>query len=364
MFQQCSTSTHRHIDSLCPAPGSWNSRSHAGDVWRRRGPWHVPCGVPCCDRLTIDGLWSCNSCATVGSGSSGSSGSFVSACWGCCTACVLSQSWPFRCHFQRCKDIWKRWRSQTSHDFGHLRTTSTSVWPFGSICPILSIVSILWFRPGRFRCSQPVFSPFSLLVFFAFKSLQHFKMFYNIFQHVFQDVSSLPELLSCSASFSAVQELRAELQTLEQGVGSNDGEADLDGSGWIWMDLGRGLNATVPTAAYRCSRYIMVYLWIIHVYHIYIYRSFCDCVFGSPCSSPLLFTLFSSLVLPFCSANQPAFFCYMLHASKKVCGNFQPVCKFSGLWDWAWKYLLWFNMISSWFNMIQRFCQFVRQKKD
>ena len=71
-----------------------------------------------------------------------------------------------------------------------------------------------------------------------------------------------------STSFSAVQELRAELQTLEQGVGSNDGEAELDGSGWIWMDLGKGLNAT---AAYRCSRYIMVYLCIIHVYHVYIY---------------------------------------------------------------------------------------------
>ena len=246
MFQQCSTSTHRHIDSLCPAPGSWNSRSHAGDVWRRRGPWHVPCGVPCCDRLTIDGLWSCNSCATVGSGSSGSSGSFVSACWGCCTACVLSQSWPFRCcHFQRCKDIWKRWRSQTSHDFGHLRTTSTSVWPFGSICPILSIVSILWFRPGRFRCSQPVFSPFSLLVFFAFKSLQHFKMFYNIFQHVFQDVSSLLSYWVVLPPFLQSRSCELSCRPWSKALDPTTGRR-------IWMDLDGFGQRIECYSTYRC----------------------------------------------------------------------------------------------------------------
>jgi len=52
-----------------------------------------------------------------------------------------------------------------------------------------------------------------------------------------------------STSFSAVQELRAELQTLEQGVGSNDGEAELDGSGWIWMDLD-GFGQRIE--CYRC----------------------------------------------------------------------------------------------------------------
>ena len=135
----------------------------------------------------------------------------------CCTACVLSSWRPFRCHFQRCKDIWKRWRSQTSHDFGHLRTTSTSVWPFGSICPILSIVSILF---------DSLVPPWAIPMFATtFQSLQ---------SSFFLPSSPFNILNHFSTSFSAVQELRAELQTLEQGVGSNDGEAELDGSGWIW----------------------------------------------------------------------------------------------------------------------------------
>lgn len=263
-FQQCfnniDTSTHRLVES--PAPGSWNSRSHAGDVWRRRGPWHVPCGVPCSDRLAIDGLWSCNSRVT---GSSGSSGSFVSAC-------VLSQSWrPFRCHSQRCKDIWKRWRSQTSHDFGLLRhqcdrfNLSNPLDCLDSLVPPWAIPMFLTsFQSLQSSCFFWPSSPFNILRCFSTFSNKFSKMF----QACWVKGVVLPPFLQ-----SAVQELRAELQTLqtlEQGVGSNDGEADLDGSGWIWakdwlLPLHIAALGIISWCIYES------FMYIIYIYYTCIY---------------------------------------------------------------------------------------------